>query len=71
MENTVVETISRLFALVCEGNGNMANYSVAEVINILRTQGQLYVNDSSPTYIKLTPKYFLINSACLTLRSIL
>ena len=48
MENTVVETISRLFALVCEGNGNMANYSVGEVINILRTQGQLYVNDSSP-----------------------
>ena len=48
MENTVVETISRLFALVCEGSGNMGNYSIEEVLHILRTQGQLFVNDSSP-----------------------
>jgi hypothetical protein len=48
MENTVIETISRLFALVCEGSGNMGNYSIDEVLHILRTEGQLFVNDSSP-----------------------
>lgn len=48
MENTVVETITRLFDLVIEGSRGMANYSLDEVINKLRTEGELFVNDSSP-----------------------
>lgn len=55
MENTVVETITRLFDLVIEGSHGMANYSCGEVINMLRTQGELVLNDSSP--IDIVIKY--------------
>lgn len=55
MENTVVETITRLFDLVIEGSHGMANYGIADVINMLRTQGQLVLNDSSP--IDIVIKY--------------
>ena len=55
MENTVVETITRLFDLVIEGSHGMANYSIADVINMLRTQGELVLNDSSP--IDIVIKY--------------
>ena len=48
MENTVVETITRLFDLVIEGSRGMSNYSLEEVIQKLRTEGELFVNDSSP-----------------------
>ena len=55
MENTVVETITRLFDLVIEGSHGMANYNLNDVINKLRTEGQLFVNDSSP--IDIVIKY--------------
>lgn len=55
MENTVVETITRLFDLVIEGSHGMANYSIGDVINMLRTQGELVLNDSSP--IDIVIKY--------------
>lgn len=56
MENTVVETISRLFAIINDnGGGKMANYSLEDVIRIMREQGQLYLNDSSP--IDIVIKY--------------
>ena len=48
MENTVVETITRLFDLVIENSHGMQNYSVNDVINMLRTEGELTLNDSSP-----------------------
>ena len=48
MENTVVETITRLYDLAVENNYGMANYSVEEVINQLRNEGQLKITDSSP-----------------------
>ena len=48
MENTVVETITRLYDLAVENNYGMANYSVDEVINQLRNEGQLKITDSSP-----------------------
>jgi len=48
MENTVVETITRLYDLAVENNYGMANYSLEEVINQLRNQGQLKLTDSSP-----------------------
>lgn len=55
MENTVVETITRLFDLVVENSHGMANYSLNDVINKLRTEGQLFINDSSP--IDIVIKY--------------
>lgn len=55
MENTVVETITRLFDLVVENSQGMANYTLDEVIYKLRTEGQLQVNDGSP--IDLVIKY--------------
>jgi RecA/RadA recombinase len=48
MENTVVETITRLYDLAVENNYGMANYSCEEVINQLRNEGQLKITDSSP-----------------------
>lgn len=56
MENTVVETITRLFDLVIENSRGMANYSLDEVIHLLRTQGELVVNDSSPIDIVIRYK---------------
>lgn len=55
MENTVVETITRLFDLVVEDSMGMANYSVDEVIRKLREEGELCLNDSSP--IDIVIKY--------------
>lgn len=55
MENSVVETITRLFDLVIEGSHGMANYTLEQVIHMLRTQGELVVNDSSP--IDIVIKY--------------
>lgn len=55
MENSVVETITRLFDLVIEGSHGMANYTLEQVIHMLRTQGELIVNDSSP--IDIVIKY--------------
>ena len=56
MENTVVETITRLFDLVIEHSHGMANYSCNDVINMLREQGELRVNDSSPIDIVIRYK---------------
>lgn len=48
MENTVVETITRLFDMTVEGSHGMANYSVDEAINNMKYQGGLFISDSSP-----------------------
>lgn len=48
MENTMVDTICRLFSLADDGVGSMVNYSLEEVINILRTKGELSLNTNSP-----------------------
>ena len=70
MENTVVETISRLFAIINDhGGGKMANYSLQDVIRIMREQGQLYLNDSSPIdiVIKYKPNKSIDTSYLYTL----
>lgn len=69
MENTVVETITRLFSMVTENNQNMANYSAPDCINMLRTQGELVVNDSSPIdiVIKYKPNRSIDTSYLYTL----
>lgn len=56
MENTVVETITRLFSMVVEGSHGMANYSPQDCINMLRNQGELVLNDSSPIDIVIRYK---------------
>lgn len=48
MENTVVETITRLFSMSDPNNGQMGDYTLQEVLRILREQGQLVLNDDSP-----------------------
>jgi len=55
MENTVVETITRLFDLSVEGTLSMGNYSLDDVLTKLRTEGELVLDDSSP--IDLVIKY--------------
>lgn len=56
MENTVVETITRLFDLVIEGSRGMGNYEVQDVISMLRDQGKLVLNDESPIDIVIRYK---------------
>jgi len=47
MENTVRESVARLYTLVT-GKEDMTQYSLEEVINQLRTEGELYLRDDSP-----------------------
>lgn len=69
MENTVVETITRLFDMVTESQYGMGNYSLDEVINKLKTEGQLMVNDNSPIdiIIKFKPNRSVDTSYLYTL----
>ena len=60
MENTIVESIERLFGLSCIGAGGMVDYSVQDVIQMLRTDGELRLDDSSP--INILIKYKPTNS---------
>ena len=55
MENTVVETITRLFDLVVNNSQGMANYTIEEVLRKLREEGELLLNDDSP--IDIVIKY--------------
>ena len=57
MENSVIETVVRLFDMVVESSNGigMENYSVEEVINLLRTEGELVLDDDSP--IDIVIKY--------------
>lgn len=48
MENTVRETVERLFNLTVGPGLDMTKYKVEEVINLLRTEGELYLTDESP-----------------------
>lgn len=55
MENTIVETITRLFSLSDNGVGSMGDYSISEVLHILRTKGELKLDSNSP--IDIVIKY--------------
>lgn len=55
MENTMVDTISRLFSLSDDGIGSMIDYSLQDVLTILRTKGKLTLNSESP--IDIVIKY--------------
>lgn len=55
MENTVTETVQRLFQMSVGSNINMGDYSVEEVIHMMQTTGELNLSDDSP--INLIIKY--------------
>ena len=56
MENTMTETITRLFDLVSGSNQSMEQYNnIDEVIDVLRVKGQLALTDDNP--IDLVIKY--------------
>lgn len=57
MENTVVETITRLFDLAIESShgAGMGNYTPDEIVRLLRTEGQLTLDEDSP--IDIVIKY--------------
>lgn len=56
MENTVVETITRMFDMVVENSHGMANYDLGEVIYKLRTEGCMRISESSPLDIVIKYK---------------
>ena len=56
MENTVVETITRLFDMVVDNSHGMANYELGEVIYKMRNEGGLRINESSPLDIVIKYK---------------
>lgn len=55
MENSVIETVTRLFDIVNEDSLGMENYTIQDVLRILREEGQLVLNESSP--INIVVKY--------------
>lgn len=56
MENTVVETITRLFDMSVNNSHGMGNYDLNEVIYKLRNEGELNITDSSPLDIVIKYK---------------
>lgn len=56
MENTVIETITRMFDMVVDNSHGMANYDLNEVIYKLREEGGLRITDSSPLDIVIKYK---------------
>lgn len=51
MENGVYETILRLFSIVNNTTGKMSEYSMEEVIRIIKDQGKLVMSDTNPINI--------------------
>lgn len=68
MENTVVETIQRLFQ-ICTGEEFAKQSSPQEAINKLRAEGELYLTDESPIdiIIKFVPNKSVDTSYLYTL----
>lgn len=56
MENTVVETLTRLFDMSVENSMGMENYTFDEVLNKLRNEGELVLNSNSPIDIVIRYK---------------
>lgn len=64
MENTIVESIERLFGMACIRNNSMTDYSLEEVMRMLREEGELRLDMGSP--IDLVIKYKPTNSVDTT-----
>jgi len=67
-ENTVKESVERLFNLTVMGD-NIRNYSADEVIRLLKQDGELYLSDGSPIdiIIKFKPSGSIDTSYLYTL----
>lgn len=63
MENTVVETITRMFDMVVDDSHGMGNYELNEVIYKLREEGGMKITNSSPLDIVIRYKP---NRSCST-----
>lgn len=48
MENTVTETVQRLFQMSVGSKINMKDYTIEEVIHLMQTNGELFLTDESP-----------------------
>lgn len=68
MENTVTESVERLFGMAT-GRSSMTDYEPENVIRMLREEGELYLNDSSPIdiIIKFKPSNSVDTSYLYTL----
>ena len=69
MENSVVETITRLFSIISDGRKMQEFNSPQEVIDILKKEGELVLNDESPIdiIIKYKPNRSVDTSYLYTL----
>lgn len=67
MENSVHETVTRLFSIIT--GDRMTNYTIDEVIEKLRTDGELVLNDESPIdiFIKFKPNLSIDTTYLYTL----
>lgn len=68
MENVMVESTQRFFSMVT-GKRNMIDYSVTDVINMMRLDGELFLDDVSPIniIIKFVPSNTVDTSYLYTL----
>lgn len=48
MENTITETVERLFQMTVGSKVNMKDYTIDEVIHLMKTSGELFLTDESP-----------------------
>lgn len=64
MENSIVESIERLFGLACVRNNSMTDYSLEEVMRMLREEGELRLDIGAP--IDLIIKFKPSNSVDTT-----
>lgn len=55
MENTIEETVQRLFQISVGSGLDMKDFSIDEVVHLMKTTGELYLTDDSP--IDIVIKY--------------
>ena len=60
MENTVRETIQRLYEMIVGQDKDMSKLSVQDIVNLLKSEGELYLSSESP--IDIIIKYKPNNS---------
>lgn len=69
MENTVIESVERLFGMATKNGAHMTSFSPEGAIKMLREEGELYLTDTSPIdiIIKFKPSNSVDTSYLYTL----
>lgn len=69
MENSIHETVERIFDIIVTSNSELQKYDVNDVIKMLRQQGELYLSSESPVdiIIKYVPNGSVDTSYLYTL----